>query len=286
MTLRDLIQNQPSCRVLLHPALHEAIMAEIKLQFRERINPTLWQSHIAADAGDLDDDSMFLSETNQIVEEIIDKFIHDGRLAPLPDAEKSELAYELWDASQMYWWELSNEIKPILSFIERLFDKSKQAVDSSFPNAAESFGDIAEQLIIDFAFQSQLYEYTKISNRKLVDLRRMINIVGQIIESIFAAKILVKPYTIGQIHNILKKLPSSRHFFSIDPLPLTQETFLRNLEILKDVRNEYSHGLTNQSSIEDDFSRCVEALVAEPEGLLSILYNDVLNQDPGGRAGA
>jgi hypothetical protein len=118
----------------------------------------------------------------------------------------------------------------------------------------------------------------------LIDLRRMINVCGQIVESVFYSRLFPEePLAFGQIFNKLKTLKNPDSIESISFLSrfkngnlIINEEFRSSLNVLMEKRNKYSHGWSACADIEDDFNQCVKALLGKSSGVLKILY-DILN---------
>jgi hypothetical protein len=106
--------------------LEERIMGSVKEEFKQKVTPRLWKSVVHRDFDEGDQE--FLHLTNSLVEKVVNSYIRDGSLMDLGDVEKKSLVQDLWDTSQKYWWELSENAKPILEFVENLFKESRRFV--------------------------------------------------------------------------------------------------------------------------------------------------------------
>ena len=149
-----------------------------------------------------------------------------------------------------------------------------------FPATDKVFGEKASHFLIDLAFQVNVYDYTKTVKPYLVDMRRMLNISGQIVEEIFSAKVLHQEKTIGEIYRLLESFirePSEEKTafyreFAAGKIMLSNQ-FLENLKTIRRFRDPYSHGASSDNTLETDFSKGIKALIDKRFGVLTTLYN-------------
>lgn len=270
MSLLKLIE--PPIQTHLLPELENAVLNEVRNRYRNQINPELWKAHFDSDAeGEFSED--FINESIDIVEKILADFIQVGRIALLPPKHLEFVRETIWEKSQAYWYEYAPELESALSFIDRVSQSARREIDEMFPYCDNVFGPMAHSLLVDLSFQYEFYRFSKISKPDLIDLRRMINISGQIIESIFAMKIFpCEDLRLGKILDRLSKSRKDPDAFLADLSKDEASQFLRNLDTLNTTRNKYSHGTSNQENIDKDFQNCIATLIADKTGILMILY--------------
>ena len=278
MNLSDLLSSLETAPIEVIPELRERILAEIRQRYSDEIDPELWKAYFENN----DEDQRlqeFLDGTNSIVDQAIEK-----HLGVLPDKNFRYLQERLWEESQSFWYEQEVNLQPIFNFLEHLHRKAENAIYNSFPKFDDAFGPMAHSLLVDLCFQAELSRYSKVTKPSLVDLRRMINIAGQIVESIFFSQIFKRELTLGGIIELLDSFRDStnanrRPFFAKlkNGNLLTTRTFLKGLRTIQKQRNDYSHGWSEGQDVEDDFQQCMDALIGERGGVLTVLY-EVLRQ--------
>lgn len=271
-------------RIILHPEMKDKLFALLRKRYEEEITPEIWNDLLKS----YEDEHVpedFLNATNSIAEDVVEKFIQENNIT----AEKHQIdswAEEIWDESQSFWGELSEPIKQNIDFTAKLINDSKKEIDEMFPFADKLFGMKATQLLLDLSFQYSIYGYTKVCNPSVVDVRRMINIMGQIVEEIFATNVLNKELTIGAIYQLLfsfsGKQPSNEksEFYNKhkNAKHLLSHDFMENLKIVRNMRNLYSHGASADQSQDNDFLGCVRALLFNKASVLSTLYQFIKEQ--------
>lgn len=210
---------------------------------------------------------------------MVDIYVRENSILTADEYLRESWAEEIWDESQSFWYEISEAIKPNIDFVGKLIESAKKEIDSLFPLCDKVFGEKATQLLVDLAFQSNLYDYTKISKPDLVDMRRMVNIAGQIVEEILSHTIFDKELTIGELYRLLdsfnKELgPEKVAFFKKFPAGsiLLTKPFLSNLKIVKQARDPSSHGASADDTIADAFYESLRALIEKHTGVLPTLY--------------
>jgi hypothetical protein len=276
INLTDLLSSFETVPIELIPELRAKILNEVRQRYLDEIDPELWKAYFENDDVDnrLQD---FLGYTNTIVEQTIRKY-----LGSLPDKNFRYLLETLWDESQVVWLEQEVNLKPIFDFLGFLHRKAQKVIDESFPKFEEVFGNMAHSLLLDLCFQSLLSRYSKVTKPNLVDLRRMINIAGQIIEAIFFFQIFMEEKTLGDIIKTLKK-PSDKDIDLFSKYKkrniLGDSTFIKALRTIQMKRNDYSHGWSDGQTVENDYQQCVNALINEPDGVLRLLYTVLDNRE-------
>lgn len=281
MNLADLLSSFETAPIEIIPELREKILAEIRQRYFDEIDPEQWKAYFE----NKEEDQRlgeFLDGTSSIVDETIEKY-----LGVLPAKNSRYLQGILWEESQSFWYEQEANLQPIFNFIEHLHTKCENAIYNSFPKFDEAFGPMAHSLVVDLGFQAELSRYSKVTKPNLVDLRRMINIAGQIVEAIFFSQIFKKE---GTLSDIIKTLDSFTDKTNTDRLPffktfkhgnlLTSKNFLNALRTIRNKRNDYSHGWLDSQHVEEDFQKCMDALVAERIGVLTVLYQVLRQSEP------
>ncbi len=250
----------------------------VKEAYQSEVSPSQWKSILE---GDFDEgDQEFLHLTNSLVEEVLDSFILKGKLARLSEGEKEDITERIWNDSQVYWWELSSEAKPIISFVTKLFKISKDGIEQIFPYSKEIFGENAEQLIFDLVNQAQLWHWMRTASPGVIDRRRMINIGAQIVEAIFSDKMNLS-YRIGELNRKLFTEPDLSVRSKIlnkwkKCSKLFEEPFPKNFNTVTKIRNDYSHASTKYTKydkdLDKDYQRYIDALLILPGSVLTELY--------------
>lgn len=275
MSLINLVLGPPS-PVHLLPELRQAILADIKDRYASQIEPSLWKAHF----DDADEDQEFLNATSGIVDSVIEEFTETKRLAKLSEKQRQYLSESLWEESQGFWYEHIEQLRLVFSFIEHILGIAQREIEELFPNSERVFGPMTKSLLVDLDFQHEFYRYARVAKPDLIDLRRMINISGQIVESISFAKVFPKEeLTLGSILKRLKDYRDSsnrdrRAFFARLPKGnlLQSKEFIGSLSTLLDLRNTYSHGGSSKQATDDDFRRSIIALIDKKIGVLPKLY--------------
>lgn len=271
MSLLKLIE--PSIPTHLLPEIERAVLQEVRQRYRNQIDPELWKAQFDSESqGEFSED--FISESIDIVEKVLSEFTQAGKIARLPPKQLEYIREVVWEKSHSYWYEYAPELNSALTFIDRVHQSSRKEIEQLFPNCAKFFGPNAQSLLIDLSLQYEFYRYSKISKPDLFDLRRMINISGQIIESIFAVKVFSEEdLRLGIILDKLSKSRKSPNSFLRNLSKHQSSQFLDNFNIVNRIRNKYSHGTSDQQNIEEDFHNCIAALIADKGGLLFTLYH-------------
>jgi hypothetical protein len=263
--------------LILHPSVRNTLLEKLKHRFKDEVTPEMWYD-LQRSYDDHDHTAeLFIIKTQDMAREIVGDYFKDNKT--IDDIQIQLWMEELWDDSQSFWSELSEIINKNLNFIGTLIERSKTEIESLFPKSDAIFGEKATQFLIDLAFQSNVYDYTKVSKPHLVDMRRMLNIAGQIVEEIFSSKIFCEEHTIGEIY---RKLESFNHSDGSDKTDyfrkypngniLLRKPFLDNLKTVRRIRDPYSHGASSDTTIEDDLPTSFSALLNKQNGVLSVLY--------------
>jgi hypothetical protein len=277
MSLVELLK--PSIPVYVLPFARQKMLSEIRKRYFEEIDPEVWKVYFDNDSND-DRWQECVEAVFKIVGETINKSISSGDLASLPKPQFDYLRDSLWEESQSFWHEYAKDLEQILDFADRMHKSAINEIAELFPNTKDVFGPMAYSLLVDLSFQYEFYRYSKLAKPDLFDLRRMINICGQIVESIFYSKLFPEsPLAFGQIFDRIKPLKNiesieSKSFLSrfTKGALLVEDEFLYSLGNIKDIRNKYSHGWTENTDLEVDFRKCITALLGEPFGVLIYLY--------------
>jgi hypothetical protein len=280
MTLTDLLQHLARPRVLLHPDIKSKLLHNLRTRYEQEVTPELWNDLLRSYKDDEHTPEDFLNETNRIAREVIDAYVKEHQIETADEYQLESWASDIWDESQSFWSEISDVIERNIDFVSKLTESAKKEIESLFPLSVKMFGDKATQLLVDLAFQANLYGYTKITKPYLVDMRRMVNISGQIVEEIFSNRVFGKEMIIGEIYRLLDSFnkepgPEKVSFFKRFPNGkiLLSKHFLTNLKIVWKARDPYSHGASPDQSIDNDFLNCVRALIDNKTGVLPTLYS-------------
>lgn len=266
---------KPATPLHILPELRAAMLADVTNRYTNEIEPATWKAF----SEDSDKQYQFLNATSAIVDSVIDDFISKGKLAKLSDIHREHLQESLWYESQAFWYAHIEELRLVFSFVEKMLASASNEIQGLFPDSQRVFGPLASALLTDLAFQHELWGYARVAKPDLVDLRRMINISGQIVESIFYSKIFNEDLQLVKILVRLKGLrdqgnPERREF--LDRFPkgtmLQSKDFLSSLDKLRELRNAYSHGGSSQEVTDDNLRDCVVALLDDKVGLLPRLY--------------
>jgi len=270
MSLRDLLQ--PTIPTHLLPEIERAVLIEVRERYRNQIEPEIWKAQFDSESqGEYSQE--FMDTSFEIVENVLSDFSKAGRIARLMPRQLEYVRDVVWEKAQSYWYEYAPELNSALSFIDRVYQSSRKEIEQLFPDCEGVFGANANSLLVDLSFQYEFYRFSKISKPDLFDLRRMINISGQIVESVFAAKIFPNDdLRLGKILDRLSKSRKSSDSFLAKLSKNQASVFLANLDSVNTIRNKYSHGTSDQKNIEQDFIKCLTALIAEGNGLLQSLY--------------
>jgi hypothetical protein len=279
----SLIESLNPTPIYVFPATRNMMLVEIRERYFNEIDPEVWKVYFDNDNND-DRFEECIESIFNIVEETINKFVSEGHIAPLPSPQFGYLRDSLWEESQSFWHEYSKDLTSILNIADRMHKVAQKEINELFPEAERIFGSMATSLLIDLSFQYEFYRYSKLAKPDLIDLRRMVNVCGQIVESVFYAKLFPEePLAFGQIFNKLKILKNPDSVESISFLSrfkngnlIIKEEFRSSLSVLMEKRNKYSHGWSECADIEDDFRQCVNALLGKSSSVLTILY-DILN---------
>jgi hypothetical protein len=265
-------------RIILHPEMKAKLFDLLRKRYEEEVTPDSWNDLITSYKDDHVPED-FLNATNSIARDVVEKYIQENNIPIAGNRQIDDWADEIWDESQSFWGEISEVIKQNIDFTAKLINDSKKEIDEMFPSADNIFGVKATQLLIDLSFQNGVYGYTKVCNPSVVDIRRMINIAGQIVEEIFSTKVFNKELIIGEIYRLLDSFrressQEKSEFYNIhkNGKHLRSNEFMDNLKIVRNIRNSYSHGASTDQSQDDDFSKCVHALLFNKESVLSTLY--------------
>lgn len=285
MSLTELILHNLSQRkIVLHPNIREKLLAILRSRFEEEVTAELWNDLLRSYKEDDHYPEDFLNETNHIARNVVDTYAQENSIQTADSYQLQAWAEELWDESQSFWSEISETIERDINFISRLIESSKKEIDTLFPLSDKVFGEKATQFLIDLAFQANLYGYTKITKPYLVNMRRMINIAGQIVEEIISRRILDKEMNIGEIEGLLnsfnkEKSPEKAAYFKkfSNGKALLAKVFLENLKVIRKARNSYSHGASTNQAIDNDFPNCLRSLIDPQTGVLPTLYK-LLNE--------
>ncbi len=287
MPLKKLVDDLAHPEVILHPDVYDKLLARLKVRYESELTPELWKDLIRSYDEDDYTPQDFLDETNYIAQNVVDCYIKENNITTVDDVQAEWWAAELWDGSQSFWFEMSAVIAQNLNFIERLLENSKKEIEGLFPSCDKVFGDKATQFLIDLAFQHNLYDYTKIVKPHLVDMRRMLNISGQIVEEIFSSRIFERERMIGEIYRLLESFrrePSTEKTNYYQRFPagkiLLSGQFLANLRTLKGFRDPYSHGGSSDGGLEADFSKGIIALIEKQYGVLPTIYRLLAGKKP------
>lgn len=285
MSLADLLQHFARPRVFLHPDIKSKLLAKLRIRYEEEVTPELWNDLLRSYREDDYTPEDFLNETNRIARDVVDAYVNENRIQTADEYQIQSWAEDLWDESQSFWSEISHVIEQNIDFVSKLTESAKKEIDSLFPLSDRFFGDKATQLLIDLAFQANLYGYTKITKPYLVDMRRMVNVSGQIVEEILSHKVFAKEMIIGEIYRLLDSFnkesgPEKVLFFKRFPNGrlLLSKHFLTNLKVVWKARDPYSHGASPDQTIDVDFPNCVRALIDKNTGVLPTLYK-LLNEN-------
>lgn len=275
MALIDIFKPRHYLKLNILPELKDKMLMDIRLKLKTDIEPSLWRLYL----GD-DPNCEFPSACYDVIYDIVDEYFPENQ------DFRDQLAEELFDESQEFWFEISDEFKSKLIFIDNLLLSASKQIETFFPRCNEIFGDSATQLLIDLVFQYELFGYTKKRKSQTVDFRRMINISGQIIEDIFSHRIFNKQLIIGEIIRTLEPftnkggLERERFFKEISHAKiLLQKDFFNNLKRIKKLRDKYSHGGTDDKEEDDDLKNCLILLLKEREGILPILYQNLITEN-------
>ncbi|HXG08089.1 MAG TPA: hypothetical protein VNI77_12275 [Nitrososphaera sp.] len=251
----------------------------MRTRYEKEVTPELWNDLLLSYKEDDHTPEDFLNETNRIARDVIDEYVAENKIQTADDFQLESWAEDLWEESQSFWSEISDVIERNINFVSKLTDSAKKEIHGLFPQSDKTFGEKATQLLIDLAFQANLYSYTKITKPYLVDMRRMVNISGQIVEEILSHKIFGREMIIGEIYRLLDSFnkessPEKLSFFKRFPNGklLLSKHFLTNLKIVWKARDPYSHGASPDQKIDDDFPNCVRALIDKNTGVLPTLY--------------
>lgn len=279
---------EPPSPVHVLPELREAMLAEIKNRLSTDIEPSLWKAHFDNEnSGGLgllreptEDEQKFLEDSFRIVDSVIGEFIETNRLAKLTTKQRQYLHESLFEESQAFWYEHIKDLQPAFSFIEHILGIAQREIEELFPDCQRVFGPMAKSLLVDLDFQHEFYLYARVAKPDLVDLRRMINISGQIVEAIFFCKFFPKEeLNLRQIREKLKGFRDATNknrttFFGSFPKGrlLQSDNFLGSLSTVKDLRDTYSHGGSSKQVSDDDFENCIRALIDNKIGVLPKLY--------------
>jgi hypothetical protein len=275
MGLRDIFE--PPIRTYLLPEIEGAVLAEVRERYRNAIDPEIWKAQFDLESqGDYSQE--FMDTTYDIVENVLSDFIKAGRIARLIPKQLEYVRDIIWEKAQSYWYEYAPELNSVLSFIDKVHQSSRKEIDELFPDCENIFGPNAYSLLIDLVFQYEFYRFSKISKPDLFDLRRMINISGQIVESIFAAKVFQgEDLRLGRILDKLSKSRKDTDSFLSKLSKSEASKFCKNLDLVNSIRNIYSHGTSDQKNIEENFQKCITALIAPENGLLISIHRILSN---------
>lgn len=285
MPLTELILHGISQRkIILHPDIKAKLLGKLRTRYEEEITPELWNDLLRSYREEGYFPENFLTETNRIAEDVVNIYAQENNIRTTDSRQLQVWAEEIWDESQSFWSEISDTIERDLDFVGRLIENSKKEIDTLFPQSDKVFGEKATQFLIDLAFQANLFGYTKVTKPYLVNIRRMINIAGQIVEEIISRRILDKEMNIGEIERLLysfKKRKSLEKIAYFKKFPngniLLAKGFLENLKVIRKARNSYSHGASLDQTIADDFPNCIQSLIDKQAGVLPTLYK-LLNE--------
>ncbi len=287
MSLDGWLQRFARPRVLLHPNIKSKLLARLRTRYEEEVTPELWNDLLRSFREDDYTAEDFLNETNRIARDVVDAYVKENQIQTADEYQVQSWAEDLWDESQSFWSEISDVIERNIDFVSTLTESAKKEIDSLFPLSDKIFGVKATQLLIDLAFQADLYGYTKITKPYLVDMRRMVNVSGQIVEEILSHKVFGMEMIIGEIYRLLDSFnkesgPEKVSFFKKFPNGklLLSKHFLTNLKVVWKARDPYSHGASPDQTIDDDFPNCVRALIDKKTGVLPILYKLLSENKP------
>jgi hypothetical protein len=266
--------------------MKDKLLAILRKKYEQEVTPDIWNDLIMSYKDDHVPED-FLTATNSIARDVVEKYIQENNITGAGKDQIDDWTEEIWDESQSFWGELSEPIKQNIDFIAKIIIDSKKEINELFPSADKIFGMKATQLLIDLSFQYNIYGYTKVCNPSVVDVRRMINIIGQMVEEIFATNIFNQELIIGAIYSLLYsftgKQPSDEksEFYNKhkNAKHLLSHGFMENLKIVRNMRNSYSHGASTDQNQDDDFSNCVNALLFNKFSVLSTLYQFINEQE-------
>ncbi len=280
MALIELLKNSyREAKVIIHPQIKEQLHKKIRMQYESLITPELWNDLLRSYNEEEHNPEDFLSESDSITRSIVVEYFKLNNIQ-FNDELVDYWTETLWEESQSYWSELSENIKQNINFVSSLVEKAKSEIAESYPDYDRILGEKASQFLVDMIFQLFLYRYTVVVKPAVVDFRRMLNISGQIIEEIFSFKILKRASTIGEIYLELlsyqKEKSIERDLFyknNPDGSMFLSKIFLENLKVLKKYRNQSSHGGSPDDSLENDFNLGIKALFDEKYGVITTIYN-------------
>lgn len=259
---------RPPSRISIHPDLRSKLLQQIRTRYKEELEPRIWRLYLTEDPS-----NEFPLACYTIIKDVLRKQINS------PDDVTSALSDELFDASQEYFGEISPEFQLNLNFVDTLINKSEVEIGMLFPDCGMVFGDSATTLLNDLAFQNRVYQYKISSDLNLADVRRMINISGQVVEDIFSKKIVFDQWMLGEISGRLKNFTKGggadrEEFFRKVPFgkALLGKHFIERIHRLNDLRRKYSHGATDATNYADDFDECIRVLLEDKFGILQMLY--------------
>ena len=271
MSLKSLLEEwRYQTPVNILPELREKMLNEIKERYRNVLDPEIWRLYLSDDP-----ECEFPTGCHEIISDVIKKHLNLNETLAL------ELANELFDESEAFCYEVSIEVKDKIDFVDRLIGEANLEIESYFPDCKNAFGDSATQLLVDLAFQYRVCSYSKSVKSELADIKRMINICGQVVEDIFCMRVFLKPKKIGDISRELNAYTTRNGsgdretFFRQIPFgkKLIGAQFLQRLRRIARLRNDYSHGTTSPADPKTDFFECVQALLEQRSGILFVLYD-------------
>jgi hypothetical protein len=175
MNLSDLLSSLETTPIEVMPELRQKILAEIRERYLDDIEPEQWKAYFENNAEDQRFQE-FMDGTNSIVHHAIEKY-----LGVMPPKNFRYLQDTIWEESQSIWYEQEGKLQPIFDFLEHLQRNAQNALSASFPKSEKAFGHLAHSLLLDLGFQAGLFRYSKATNPSLVDRRRMMNVVGQVV---------------------------------------------------------------------------------------------------------
>lgn len=275
MALKSLLESWDHRKsITILPELRTKMLCDIRDRYRSDIRPEKWRLYFGEDPN-----CEFPEACLDIIHDVVEKSMK------VSETVRSHIVEMLFDESQSFWYEISEDFKYRIDFIDKLVNDAVMEIEKYFPGSSHVFGESATQLLIDLAFQNNVNSYTRPTKSDFADTKRMINFCGQIIEDIFCKKIFLKPMTIGEIYRELNehtKTGGTQREIYFKQIPyakdLLDKYFLERMKLVAKLRNNYSHGTEIPTDPVNDLYNCIKSLFEDHYGILNVLYRSLNNK--------